>query len=148
MNKYERRAAVFLAILSLAVIYYSLTKLPLGSIQEPGPGLFPVLCGGGILILCVLWFITNPRLTQTPALWGKQAWKAPAVATLVTLLYAFGLETLGYCTSTFAFLIIWQVAVVHEAWLKTGIIALVGTVTMYVLFGCLLGVPIPQGLLM
>lgn len=147
MNKYERRAVVALLVFSLAIIYYSLTKLSLGTFQEPGSGLFPFICGAGILILCLIWFAINPKINTCEVLWKKGAWIAPVIAMVIIILYTFGLETLGYCVSTFIFLIAWQVVIVREKWVKTGIIAVIGTVAMYVLFDYLLGVPLPRGLL-
>lgn len=148
MNKNERWAALFLILLSVAVIYYSLTKLSLGSIGAPGPGFFPFICGAGILLLCVIWFIMNPRVDEnTPVLWGKGVWIAPLSAMVLITLYTFGLEILGYCSATFIFLIVWQLAIAREKWLRTGIIAVIGTAAMYVLFGYLLGIPLPDGLL-
>ena len=44
------------------------------------------------------------------------------------------------------FVIAWQKVIEHEKWLKTMIIALLGTFAMYALFVYLLKVPIPQEL--
>lgn len=148
MNKNERWAALFLILLSVAVIYYSLTKLSLGTISEPGSGFFPFVCGVGILLLCMIWFIANPKVDEeTPAMWEQGAWVAPLLAMILIGLYTFGLEILGYCTATFIFLIAWQTAIVREKLVKTGIIALTGTTVMYLLFSYLLGVPLPEGFL-
>lgn len=149
MNKNERRAAIFFLVLSMAVIYYSLTKLSLGSIQEPGPGFFPFVCGAGIALLCLLWFAISPKVAQSCSpLWAKGVWVAPVISMVLIFLYTFGLEILGYCASTFLFLIAWQLGIVREKWVKTGVIAIVGTAVMYMLFGYLLGVPVPKGLLL
>jgi len=148
MNKNERRAAAFFIVLSIAVIYYSVTKLSLGSVQEPGPGFFPFVCGAGILLLCLIWFAMNPKVDTCPApLWEKGVWVAPVIAMVIITLYTFGLDILGYCTSTFLFLVAWQLGIVREKWVKTGVIAIVGTAAMYLLFGYLLGIPVPEGLL-
>ncbi|MDU4961967.1 MAG: tripartite tricarboxylate transporter TctB family protein [Sporomusaceae bacterium] len=139
---------MFFMVLSIAVIYYSLNKLSLGSVKEPGPGFFPFVCGTGITLLCLIWFAVNPRVEKEAApLWEKGAWVAPVIAMALITLYTLGLETLGYYTSTFLFLIAWQLGIVREKWLKTGTIAIVGTAVMYVLFGYLLGIPVPAGLL-
>jgi putative tricarboxylic transport membrane protein len=148
MNKNERRAAIFFMVLSIAVIYYSVTKLSLGSVQEPGPGFFPFVCGAGILLLCLIWFVMNPKVDQCAGpLWEKGVWVAPVIAMVLITLYTFGLEILGYCASTFLFLIAWQLGIVREKWLKTGLIAVIGTAVMYLLFGYLLNIPVPEGLL-
>jgi hypothetical protein len=57
------------------------------------------------------------------------------------------MEPLGYMLSTFIFLVAWQFAIEREKWLKTGAIAIIGTVAMYAIFSYLLRVPLPEGLL-
>jgi len=148
MNQYERRIAIFMILLGVATSFYSVVKLKLGTLQEPGPGFFPFVCGLGIVILCLIWFITSPKVEQTlEPLWSKENWIAPTIATVLVTLYTYGLETLGYCASTLLFLLAWQFAIEREKWLKTSIIAIVGTAAMYVLFSYLLQVPLPEGLL-
>ena len=49
--------------------------------------------------------------------------------------------------STFLFLIAWQVLIEAERWKKTALVAIIGTVTMYILFVYLLRVALPQGML-
>ena len=51
MTKQERNAGVLILIFGLAVAAYSFSILPLGSIKQPGPGMFPLICGGGIVFL-------------------------------------------------------------------------------------------------
>lgn len=149
MTKQERLSAVFFIVLSIAVIYYGVAILKLGTVQEPGPGFFPALCGTGIVILCLVWFFTSRSSeVKQEALWAEGTWIAPLIAAVLITAYTTGLEILGYATSTFLFLIAWQVFIEREKWLKTGIIAVVGTVVMYVLFSSLLGVPLPDGLLL
>ena len=149
MTKQERLSAVFFMALAVAVTYYGVSVLKLGTVQEPGPGFFPALCGGGILILCLLWIFTSrsDKAKDAP-LWGAGEWGAPVIAAGIITAYAASMETLGYITSTLLFLVAWQVFVERENWVKTGIIAVVGTAAMYVLFSFLLGVPLPEGLLL
>lgn len=148
MTKQERLSAVFFIVLGIATIYYGVSRLTLGSVQEPGPGFFPALCGTGIIILCLTWFFTTRKSeTEPKALWDEGTWIAPLISIVIITGYTAALEILGYVSSTFLFLIVWQVFIEREKWVRTGIIAVVGTAVMYLLFSFLLGVPLPDGLL-
>lgn len=148
MTKQERISAVFFLAVGVAVIYYGISILKLGSIQEPGPGFFPAICGAGIIFLCLQWLICNPLATSSEPLWGTGEWMAPVMSMAIVFAYAAGMETIGYVSSTLLFLIAWQVLVEKESWKRTGIIAFLGTAAMYLLFSFLLGVPLPEGLLL
>lgn len=148
MTKQERMAGLLLVLLGIAVVYYGFSVLTVGTIQEPGPGFFPVICGTGIVILSIVWFITSLKTEVCEApLWGKGAWVSPVIAVILITIYASIMETLGYVLATIVFLIAWQQAIEREKWIKTGTIAIVGTAVMYVLFAYLLGVPLPEGTL-
>lgn len=148
MTKQERLSAVFFLAVGVAVIYYGISVLKLGSIQEPGPGFFPAICGVGIIFLCLQWLIFNPLKESSEPLWGTGEWMAPVISMAIVFAYAAGMETIGYVSSTLLFLIAWQVLVEKASWKRTGIIAILGTAAMYLLFSFLLGVPLPEGLLL
>jgi putative tricarboxylic transport membrane protein len=60
------------------------------------------------------------------------------------LAYGWAFEEIGYLTSTLIFMVAWQQVIEHEKWVKTIIISVLGTVSMYALFAYILKVPIPQ----
>lgn len=147
MTRQERIAAVFFVLLGLAVVGYALAKLQLGTLKEPGPAFFPVICGVGIVVLAGYWLVSNLKNTKAwESLWGKGVWIGPLTAIVLITAYAATMEPLGYLLSTVVFLVAWQLAIERERWLKTGVIAICGTVVMYVLFMYLLGVPLPEGM--
>ena len=55
MTKQERTAGLIFAMFGVATGVYSFTALKIGSIGQPGPGLFPLICGFGIVLLCLIW---------------------------------------------------------------------------------------------
>lgn len=147
MSKQERIMGLFLIALNIAVVFYAVSELSLGTIEEPGPGFFPALCGTLIIILCAHWLISHRHsVFNSKPLWEQGKWVAPLIAVIIIIIYTSLLETLGYATSTFVFLIAWQLGVERERWLKTGLIAVIGTVAMYTVFSYLLGVPLPEGM--
>lgn len=148
MTIQERRAGIFLLLIGLAVAIYSITELKLGSIAQPGPGFVPFISGAGITILSAIWLVINLRkVEKSGALWQKGELRNPVLAVVIIILYTVLINRLGYILSTLLFLILWQFAIEKEKWLKTAVIAIVGTAAMYVLFSFLLGVPLPEGIL-
>lgn len=148
MTRYEKLSAIVFSIISMFVLYYGVAVLKLGTIEEPGPGFFPALCSAGILVLCVLWLVTAPQAKQHEPFWKEGEWIAPLLAVVCITAYTALMEVSGYVSSTFLFLVAWQIFIVREKWVKTMIIAVTGTAIMYVLFSSLLGVPLPDGLLL
>lgn len=148
MTKQERTAGLVFALFGLATGAYSITALKIGSISQPGPGLFPLICGVGIVILCLLWlFQHRGNCTESEPLWCEGNWKAPSLAVLIMVVYTAAMEDLGYVPSTFLFLIAWQKIIEREKWPKTAAIAVLGTLSMYALFVYLLKVALPEGIL-
>lgn len=148
MKKYERITGLLFILIGVAVIFYSITTLGLGSIKHPGPGFFPFICGLCLVVFSTIWLLATRKEKdeETKPFWGKGEWIRPLMAVLITSLYGALMDTLGYILVTLLFLVIWQVMIEREKWLKTAIIAVVGTIVMYILFQYLLAVPLPEGL--
>ena len=148
MTKQERNAGLLFILFGLAVALYSVSALSVGSIKQPGPGLFPLVCGIGIVIMCMIWLFRG-RMSQfcSEPLWTEGEWRRPAIAVVVLIVYTAMWDYLGYALSTLIFLVAWQAAIVRANWHRTALIAVIGTVAMYVLFVYLLGVSLPSGLI-
>ena len=144
MKKYERMTALITVLGGMAIMYYAWHTLKLGSIHVPDAGFLPFLCGIGLAILGVVWILvlqwTKEQETDSAE---KRLWHRPLLSLALMILYGWAMETVGYITSTLIFVIAWQKVIEHEKWLKTMIIALLGTIAMYALFVYLLKVPIP-----
>jgi putative tricarboxylic transport membrane protein len=127
---------------------YSLTELKLGTITQPGPGFMPFIGGVGITLLSAFWILSNiKKIKITGPLWQKGELKNPLLAVIIIIAYTALIDRLGYILSTLMFLVAWQFAIEREKWLKTSIIAIVGTAVMYLLFAFLLEVQLPEGIL-
>ena len=147
MTKQERMAGLIFAMFGLAVGVYSGTALKIGTISQPGPGLFPLICGFGITLTCLIWLLKNRSdCSKAAPLWSDQNWCRPLLAIVCMSVYAALMEELGYVISTLLFLVAWQLLIEAEKWKKTAVIALVGTVVMYILFVYLLRVALPEGM--
>ena len=147
MTRQERNAGLVFILFGLAVAMYSVTALSTGTIKQPGPGLFPLICGGGIVGLCLLWIFRGSEQICSEPLWEEKQWIRPVIAVIVLLVYTALMEDLGYPLSTLVFLVAWQRFIENAGWRRTAVISVVGTVAMYILFVYLLSVPLPLGIL-
>jgi putative tricarboxylic transport membrane protein len=145
MTIYERNAGIFFVLLGAAVAGYSLSSLQLGTIHQPGPGLFPFISGAGIAVLSVFWLTANRKcLTKAEKLWEKGQLIGPVLAVVITVIYTALMEPLGYIPSTMLFLAAWQKIIERESWRKTLIVTVIGTAAMYFLFVYLLSTALPE----
>lgn len=149
MKKYERITGFIFIILGVATMLYAVISLGLGTIKHPGPGFFPLICGICLVVFSGIWLFATRKDEdgETQPFWGKGEWIRPLLAVIITSLYGAVMDGLGYIIATFLFLVIWQFVIEREKWLKTAIIAVVGTIVMYILFQYLLAVPLPEGLI-
>ena len=148
MKKSERITAMITVAGGVMVMYYAWNTLKLGSIHMPDAGLLPFLCGVGLTILGIVWsvilHVTEEKADQEPEEKGR--WHKPFLSLVLMVIYGWAFEEIGYITSTLIFMVAWQQVIERETWIKTVIISVLGTVSMYGLFAYILKVPIPQEL--
>jgi putative tricarboxylic transport membrane protein len=148
VKKSERITAMITIVGGVMIIYYAWNTLKLGSIHMPDAGLLPFLCGVGLTILGIVWSVilqvTKEKADQGPVEKGR--WHKPCLALVLMVIYGWAFEEIGYITSTLVFMVAWQQVIEREKWVKTIIISVLGTVSMYALFAYILKVPIPQEL--
>jgi len=145
MIKAQRIVGSLFTVLGIYVTLYSFINLGVGTMRKPGPGFFTLICGSGILILSVLWVIIEWKSKDDTPLFEKGAWISPLIGIGITLIYALLMEPLGYILSTAVFIVLWQVIIAKAKILTIIVFAVIGSVSMYVLFKVLLGVPVSGG---
>lgn len=151
MKKYltgEKLVNLFLLVLSVFYLSYSVTHYKLGTVRMPKEGFLPLLLGIGMVGLSGFLFIQS--------LAGKGdaknvklniPWLRFAGMIAASLAYALLLNTLGYCISTFLFLLVILKLAKLEGWKLPLIISLACAAAFYLLFKVALGVMLPVGFL-
>jgi putative tricarboxylic transport membrane protein len=142
---------VALSLIGLAVfILLEAGKLSFGSMRVPQTAFFPVVLATLLLILSLILLVGALRRAPT----GRGIDRIEAEgwfrigATLVTLIgFAFALERLGFLLSTFLLMVLLLRAIEPQAWHKVLAVALVTSLVAYAIFGWLLGIPLPAGIL-
>ncbi|HEU4345885.1 MAG TPA: tripartite tricarboxylate transporter TctB family protein [Candidatus Binatia bacterium] len=121
------------------------TNLKLGTLRSPGPGFFP-FWGGILLGLFSLVLLARSLRSREEPGFGDIQWRALHVVLGTVLAYLLLLETLGFVTVTFVFLLL-LFCFGKTGWIKSGAWSAIATVLIYALFRFWLQVQLPRGLL-
>lgn len=122
--------------------------LGLWSGDIPGPGLYPLICGGVLVALCAgaigVEILRRPPvpLPGEPTLWARLILYLVAL-----LLFAALIEPLGFLPTSVLALIVAIRLGERRPWPQTLWISLASSTAIWLLFDRLLGVPLPMGLL-
>lgn len=150
MKSLDLLGSLFWIVFSLVAIKLA-TRLSLGGLYEPGPGLFPLLLAFVILGLAlVLFFKTifkaKGEQQRISFKWISSMAKVLPVLTLL-LLYAIFLERLGFLIVTFLLILLLLLVVYPQKWWVSLIAALAGSLGSYVIFQVWLHSQLPSGIL-
>lgn len=121
--------------------------LPLGSLQNPGPGFFPfwislILCG--LAALSLVSMMAMGRRKAPPIQWpGRSAWLRIFFSLLLFTGYALTFERLGYVLSTILLTGFFVKIGFHRSWLGSALFGVLAVLAMYGLFVWLLGIRLP-----
>jgi putative tricarboxylic transport membrane protein len=122
-------------------------QLPFGGFRMPGAGFFPLLLGMTLSCLALLLFVVQllgdveaethilPARTEVLSLMGA----------LFAAAWLF--ERAGYLLTMVLFLGVVLKMLARLGWLAAGILALAGSLATYILFGRLLLISLPSGIL-
>ena len=147
MKKWERIAAAFLAFIGggAAALAY---RMGLGTMHYPGPGFFPFWLAAILALVSFLFFLTRVGIDPQPvSLWTKQPWIRPVLAAIVMFIYTFLIDWTGFFSATFLLFLSWLILIEREKWLTVGLVSILGTTGLYLVFTIFLKVPLPKGIL-
>jgi putative tricarboxylic transport membrane protein len=136
-------SALFWLAIAVFVCLEGFTHLKLGNLRSPGPGFFPFWGG---LLLGALSLILLVRSLRVRERFGSVAIPWPALLLVLGALlgYLLFLETVGFVTVTFLFLLV-LFRFGKTGWIKSGGWAVIATTVAYVLFRFWLQVQLPRG---
>lgn len=146
MAKYDRISTLFLAVFGVVIGIESL-RLEVGSLSQPGPGLFPLGCGLTILVLGLCAFAqTFTQTGPTESIWADVTeWGNVALIPASLIAYAFLIDVLGFSLTTFSWMGFILRVIGKLGWKATAVTALAATIGAWVLFEYYLGIRFPRG---
>lgn len=141
----DRRLALGLFALGAAYLAAGWTiPSPEGGYATVGPRAFPLAIGIG-LTAAALRIGLRPGRQGDPD--GPADWRAAGPSALCFLLYAVLLEPVGYLPATTAFITVEARLLGSRRWRRDLAASIVVAASVYALFGSLLGIRLPPGVL-
>jgi putative tricarboxylic transport membrane protein len=144
MSKRDIGSATLTLIFGAGAAYES-TKLPFGTVHNPGQGFFPWWTSVVIILLAMILLIRALK-SRSSAAREKSGRIARVIALLVVLgAYTFLLDPLGYPLCTFLLVLFMLRATEPQPWTVALGMAALTAVGSYVVFAVWLSVPLPRG---
>jgi putative tricarboxylic transport membrane protein len=150
MKKLDQISGGFWLIFSILVAEES-TRLGLGIMHSPGPGLMPFYTSLALaflaLVLLSLAILGKGSREVPDETLEKGNWKKPAYALGALLLYAFFLEKLGYLLCTLLLIGFLLKVIERKPWAVTVTTAVLASLGSFIMFQVWLKIQLPAGIL-
>ena len=134
-----------LLVVALAHLFYETIQMPMGRINLPGAGVFPLALIIPLALMAIYritWlFMHKDEDTEFIALGDKNIFLALAGLVGIALL----LDLLGFVITMGVFLFVTFKIFTESSWLKSALRAAITVIGLYVFFEYLIGVTLPMG---
>ena len=119
--------------------------LEVGEMTNPGPGLWPLAVA--VVVAATAGILTFVDIPEDYEGWDRHSLViAAAIAVLAIFIVLF--QVLGFVVSSFLMLIVWLKIFARESWRLSLVLAIAGSIALYLVFAEFFGVPFPDGVLM
>ena len=145
----DRMSALFWILVAIGVCFGSV-RLDLGELHKPGPGFFSLLAGAILGILSLIVFVQSFK--SVPGDEKKPFWVNPkrkikmAYLVMALILYAIGMNYVGFFFSTLLFLGFLLRSIDPQRWSVVLTVSILATVISYAIFQYWLDVQLPTGI--
>ena len=133
--------AVFIAV-ALGYMWMAWNDLPIGSALDMGPGYFPIVLSG-ILILFGLAIIVRGWVTQQGTEFGRVPWRAVVMLSVATLVFAAFFDDLGLLPGVFVLSFLAALSSSQNSILRATLSSAGIALFCTAVFGYGIGLPIP-----
>ena len=149
MRRLTIAASLILAGLA-GLTLFEASRLAFGSIRVPQTGFFPSILAILLLFFSIALLVQTCR--QAGGESGEQpitseAWIRISITLAAMLGFALVLEKLGFLLSTFTVMLVLLRVIEPQKWPRVLAVALATALISYFLFGRLLNIPLPSGVL-
>jgi len=152
MNRKDLVSSLIWLVIGLSIIIGSVSSLEIGTANEPGPALFPLLAGIFVsflssLILLKAAFAKTSEKWSLRKLWEGLNWPKIFYTIGALLIYAIMLEIVGFLLMTLLLFIFLFRKIEPQKWKLTIGLSILASVGAYLLFDRLLQAQLPRGFL-
>jgi putative tricarboxylic transport membrane protein len=136
----QARVAGLLAVAVGIAVAFGARDLGVGSLTDPGPGLWPLVVSA---VLVITGAVVAARPGDDAEAIGRDAWTV-VVACVTLVAYTAVIRVVGFELPTIALLAMWMRVFGGEPWRTTVAVSVGVTVVVYLVFILALGVALPH----
>lgn len=134
------------ALISLYYLGHGFATLSVGSLDMPGPGVFPIIVGAIFLLASILMMFQARHIDPAEQIdipVGANRSRVLKLA-VIFLAYCLALPFSGFITGTFVFVGLAIKLMASMSWLRAALLAVIISILIYLVFGYALHVPLPR----
>ena len=131
-------------VLGVLWIWFAYSSFPLGGLREPGPALWPVIVGVFVALISLTLLLTERDDAEYEPFTSKG--KLVAAGALATAVFIMIYTYVGFLVAGFLLMFFWCRFLGRESWRLSLIVAASTSLLGFLIFGELLGVPLPDPL--
>ncbi len=151
MNRLDQVSSLVWLFVGILIILGSHLSLKVGTVNDPGPGLFPFLAGilmaaFSLTIFLKTTFQKRSEEKDVRILWAIPHWKKVLYTVAVLFVYAILLERVGFLFMTLLLLIFLLRKIEPQKWKLVMGLSVLASVGAYLIFDRILQVQLPRGL--
>ena len=146
----KKRIITSIILIAMAgLVLVEASRLPFGTLKTPQAGFWPLILGVLLALLSLLYFgeTLRRRTGKGSLFWAEpRSWKMITLVVVALFVFGFCFERLGYLISFFLLMGFLLRVVEPLKWRWVFLIAVLSSVLSYLIFGTLLGTPLPAGI--
>jgi len=152
MDRPNQISSLVWLLMGLFIVVESLFSLKIGTVYDPGPGLFPLIMGillsfFSLVILLKATFAKGVEKKKLSKLWAGLNWPKMFCTIGGLSFYPIILNTAGFLLTTLLLLIFLLRIIKRQNWKLTIGLSIFTSVGFYLFFDRLLQVQLPRGIL-
>lgn len=140
-----RLGSIVPLLLGVFGLCYSYFLLPLGRLTNPGPGLWPFIVSAFIVLASLILLVTDRDREDYERFTARTRYVGLGIVSIGLFIVLF--KQIGFIIPGFLTLVFWLRFLGKESWRMTLIVSVLVTIGFYLLFVTLLGIPLPEDIL-
>ncbi len=140
----DRISGIVIFLLGVAVLWQG-RHLTIGSLRSPGPGFFPSLLAGLMIILALFLIVPSKKKESPSEPSSFPSLGRVSIVFVALLFYFYFLESLGFILVSFFLMTFLFIVMASEKWHLALLQSLIFVGLAYVLFDVLLKSQLPHG---
>jgi putative tricarboxylic transport membrane protein len=149
MKRHDTISALFGFAFGSFIILYSIYKLDIGMLKDPGPGFFLLISGIGLCLIAIIIFIKAKlsKINGEINIFSDTIWYKPVIVLAVILFYIYLFKKLGFILDTILLMIFLFKCVEPQSWRVAILYSFLSVFIIWFIFAYWFEVQLPVGIL-